>query len=271
MSDDQRRYAELANDSAQTLLSLTDEILDISKLEAGKVELEAILFNPAMILDNVVSMLMPRAQQKGIALRTTVLSNAQSWFRGDPTRLRQILDQFDQQRREIYRQGRRHDRSLCDSRIHRDGAVAFRGPGYRLEFREAAQGNLFQTFTQADESVTRRFGGSGLGLAIRGQLVELMGGKIGCTSRREPAAGFGSEIALSPVASPDAESIATPALSAGNFQTRRELHLLLVEDNPINQQVARLVLTSADYHKSTSSTTDSTPSRRCGRCITMSC
>jgi signal transduction histidine kinase/DNA-binding NarL/FixJ family response regulator len=247
LSEDQRRYAELANESAQGLLSLTDEILDISKLEAGKVELETIPFNPAMILDNVVSMLTPRAQQKGIALHTTVLSNAQSWFRGDPTRLRQILLNLISNAVKFTDQGS----VTIEVSLRRESADM---PHLRFEILdtgigipEAAQGNLFQTFTQADGSVTRRFGGSGLGLAICKQLVELMAGKIGCTSKEGAGSRFWFEIALAPAAAPDVESVATPALAGDSSAVRRNLHLLLVEDNPINQQVARLVLTSAGH------------------------
>jgi CheY-like chemotaxis protein/HPt (histidine-containing phosphotransfer) domain-containing protein len=246
LNSDQRHYAELANESAQALLSLIDDILDISRLEAGKLEPEHIPFNPVMILDNVVSMLTPRAQEKGTALRVTMLSNVQRWFRGDPMRLRQVLINLVNNALKFTDKG---SVTIEASVLQEAAGIArlrFEVVDTGIGISEEAQGSLFQTFTQADGSITRRFGGSGLGLAICKQLVELWDGKIGCTSKVGAGSRFWFEISLPATEAPTAESESSQ-IPSDPIVRRRNLTLLLVEDNPINQQVAQLVLASSGH------------------------
>jgi signal transduction histidine kinase/DNA-binding NarL/FixJ family response regulator len=246
LNSDQRHYAKLANESARALLSLIDDILDISKLEAGKLEPENIPFNPVIILDNVASMLTPRAQEKGTALRVTMLSNVQRWFRGDPMRLRQILINLVSNALKFTDKGSVTIEASVQQESAEIARLRFEVVDTGIGIPEEARGSLFQTFTQADGSITRRFGGSGLGLAICKQLVELWGGKIGCTSKVGVGSRFWFEISLPAAEAPTAASESSQ-IPSDRIATRRNLTLLLVEDNPINQQVARLVLASSGH------------------------
>ena len=246
LNNDQRRYAELANESAAALLSLIDDILDISKLEAGKVEPENIPFNPAMVVDNVVSMLTPRAREKGITLQATMPSAAQRWFRGDPTRLRQVLINLVSNALKFTDEGNVTIEASVPKETAGIARLRFEIVDTGIGISEEAQASLFQAFTQADGSITRRFGGSGLGLSISKQLVELWGGTIGCTSTVGAGSRFWFEISLPAAETPAAEP-ESPLTPSNDPRAKRQLNLLLVEDNPVNQRVARLVLASTGH------------------------
>jgi signal transduction histidine kinase/CheY-like chemotaxis protein/HPt (histidine-containing phosphotransfer) domain-containing protein len=247
LSPDQRGCAQMAIEGAEALLTLIDDILDISKLEAGKVTLENIPFNPSMVLDNVLSMLTPHAQEKGIGLRKTMLSGEQSWFRGDPTRLRQVLINLVNNAVKFTDKGSVAIEASVPKETASIARLRFEVVDTGIGISEQAKAGLFQTFTQADGSITRRFGGSGLGLAICKQLVGLMGGEIECASKEGEGSRFWFEISLPPVAMPTPEIESAPALTGLAHVARRGLNLLLVEDNPVNQRVAQLVLAAVGH------------------------
>ena len=238
----QRDYARTIGDSASSLLRIIDDILDESKLEAGKIEIEHADFDLNKTLDDVVSILQPRAAQKDVRLSMAVNPAACGWFRGDAVRLRQVL--LNVAGNAVKFTDRGHvDLDVTVLRELGDHVVL------RLEVADtgigidaAAQAGLFQKFTQADVSISRRFGGTGLGLAISKQLVELMGGTIGFSSTPGEGSLFCFEIPLERVPAP-AEKPAAPAAVA----PQRALDVLIAEDNKVNQQVAQLIVSKAGH------------------------
>ncbi|MBP8137485.1 MAG: hypothetical protein KAY61_04710, partial [Candidatus Eisenbacteria bacterium] len=180
LDDDQKRLVELIQRSGEALLSVINDVLDFSKIEAGRMALEDAAFDPRELVQSVLDLFGPRVRGKGLSLQTSVDPAMPKAMLGDPGRLRQVLMNLVGNAVKFTEHGGITVRILraaqCEDR-------------YRVEVRDTgigispeAQGQLFQAFTQADSSTTRRFGGTGLGLAITRQIVELMGGQIQVTS-----------------------------------------------------------------------------------------
>ena len=184
---DQRDYLSTAQKSAQELLRIVDDILDYSKVEAGKLELENVTTNVHELVDSLRALMEKPASDKHLSLRTVVDDEVRIRLRGDPVRLRQILTnllsnaiKFTDRGGVSIRVSRRSETST-----HQELLFAVRDTG--IGIATAAAAHLFQPFQQADTSITRRYGGTGLGLTICKKLVDLMGGKIGV--RSEPGKG----------------------------------------------------------------------------------
>ncbi|MDB5408468.1 MAG: hypothetical protein JWL84_3380, partial [Rhodospirillales bacterium] len=187
LTDQQRECAVAVRDSAEALLAVIDDILDVSKLEAGKVDIESIDFDLVETVESAAGLFGPKAKDKGIALSVSIDPLARRGFRGDPTRLRQILLNLIGNAVKFTGTG-----AVGVEVSARPGGedlvwLRFTITDTGIGMSEAMRAQLFEKFTQADNSVTRRFGGTGLGLAISKQLVELMGGEIGAASA--PGAG----------------------------------------------------------------------------------
>jgi signal transduction histidine kinase/DNA-binding response OmpR family regulator len=187
LTSEQREYAKIARSSGQTLLGLIDDILDISKIEAGRLDLEAIDFNIARVIEDAADAVAVRVAEKGIEFLIDVEPGTPLCYRGDPTRLRQIVLNLLSnaikftERGEVGLSLRAHCDEFGEARL--DFTVWDTGIGIAAD-RVAA---LFAPFVQADNSTTRRFGGSGLGLSIAKQLTEAMGGAIRVVS--DPGVG----------------------------------------------------------------------------------
>jgi len=242
LDDRQRHYADLARLSGQTLLSLINDILDLSKVEAGKLELEEEDFDLQVLLDEVGHMMTPRAQQKGLQFTQSLDAGTPRQLRGDFRRLRQVLVNLVGNALKFTETGsvtvRTQTLFLGPEEVTLRFAVRDTGIGIPRN----KLGALFQTFSQVDASTTRRSGGTGLGLAISRQLADLLGGEIGVTSEE----GQGSEFWFTalfarqahPVeAGPTAQS-ALPGLDRDFLGAR----LLLAEDNLVNQELAVALL-----------------------------
>ncbi|HEY1089735.1 MAG TPA: response regulator, partial [Burkholderiaceae bacterium] len=234
----QRDYLGKARTAARTLLGLIDDLLDFSRLEAGRMEIEARPFALAQLLDGVSAMLGLEAQRKGLELLFELDPACPPLLIGDARRLEQVLVNLCSnavkftavgQVRVQVRRVRDDNEAAAAAACLLHFAVSDTGIGIAAEL----QSRLFKPFTQADASITRRFGGTGLGLAICKQLLELMGGSIALQSR----AGQGSEFSfalrfqIASAAPPIALAVPPPRRLDG-------CHVLLVEDNPLNQLVA---------------------------------
>ncbi|HUH84953.1 MAG TPA: ATP-binding protein, partial [Stellaceae bacterium] len=243
----QRVYADAVASSAQSLLTIINDVLDVSKLEAGRVELEQIDFDVERVIRDVLDLLTPKTDEKGLELVADLGEAAGRRYRGDPTRLRQVLlnlvanavkfTSAGSVRVELREQGETAEG------VRLSFAVIDSGIGISAEARK----RLFQKFYQADGSITRRFGGTGLGLAICRELVELMGGGIGVESEEWKGSTFRFWLVL-PRAAAIAEVVPAPlpprvARPIGG----RKKRILIAEDDPTNQAIARAVLETAGY------------------------
>jgi signal transduction histidine kinase/CheY-like chemotaxis protein len=231
LTPEQRECAIAVRDSADALLALINDILDISKLEVGKVDLEMMDFDLVDIVEAAVALLAPRAHEKNIELGIFVDPAASAGFRGDPTRLRQVLLNLVGNAIKFTECGGVSVEVTLGSastaelpRLHFE--VADTGIG----MSEEVCSTLFQKFRQADNSITRRFGGTGLGLAICKQLVELMGGDIGVESTPRVGSRFWFELPFRPAINPIVERRALPDKLAG-------LHVLVVDDIEMNRRI----------------------------------
>ncbi len=177
---DQRlqRYAEVIVKSGQSLLTIINDILDLSKIEAGKLELEVIPLNPASIADDVTSLYWERAASTGLDLAARVAPGVPRLILGDPVRLNQILSNLVNNALKFTERGQ-----VLVSLHHDKGQLTFSVSDSSTGIPQKKLNLLFQAFSQADQTITRKFGGTGLGLAICKRLAEAMGGTIGVKSQ----------------------------------------------------------------------------------------
>jgi CheY-like chemotaxis protein len=190
LSSEQRRYAELVRTSGETLMALINHILDLSKIEAGKMLLESVDFDLRAMLESATEMLALQAGAKGLELTCLMMPETPSHLRGDPGRLRQVIINLAANAVKFTERG---EVSIRVEPVRDDGrhaalrfTIADTGIGINKERARA----LFSPFVQADESTTRKFGGTGLGLAISKQLVGMMGGEIGFESEEGKGSTF---------------------------------------------------------------------------------
>jgi len=238
----QRELAAAAYASGQTMLHVLNDVLDVSKIEAGKVVLELVDFDLARLLADELDLFRATATAGAIMLEGEFDPALPQRINGDPTRLRQVLTnllnnalKFTERGGQVRLSARRVGGGAASHRL------AFEVRDNGIGISEAAQRRLFEPFTQADESTTRRFGGTGLGLAISKELVMLMGGELSVESA--PGAGSSFRIVLTLAAAGDAQDAAPPAPDIGGSDDRLAgLHLLVAEDNPVNLQVVVAML-----------------------------
>ncbi len=265
-----RQMNRLVASSAESLLGIIDDVLDFSKIESGKMRIEEVDFNLSNILEQVSTLLSVNAEKKHVSLRCSVDPTLPRNLKGDPTRMRQVVNNILGNAVKFTEKGW-VELSLTCKELEKDRVnvridVKDTGPGIPVE----AQKDLFNPFVQADGSHTRKFGGTGLGLAISKQLIEIMGGSIHCESEPEKGSHFWIEISFAYDSSAkdvavEAGSIVVPSRSGSSDKSENESnqtslldevsvgsdasdlsgkkHLLLVDDNPTNRLVCRLMLT----------------------------
>ena len=190
LDDAQRDYLNTAFISSKHLLSIIDDILDYSKVEAGKLELEVVGMNLRELLDSVSRMMFGSANRKGLELKTQIDPNVRLAMRGDPVRLRQILTNLVSNAIKFTERGQIviSVSKQAESRAETELRFAVRDTGIGMD--EEARNRLFKPFSQADASTTRNYGGTGLGLAICKRLVEMMDGQIGVDSEPNQGSEF---------------------------------------------------------------------------------
>jgi signal transduction histidine kinase/ActR/RegA family two-component response regulator len=265
LDGEQRGYVETLLQSADTLFAIINDVLDFSRIEAGRLELERRPFSPLRLAQDVLALLRPQAEHKGLALMLWAGPLPERAL-GDPTRLQQVwLNLLSNaikftERGEVRLEVRAEP--LDDGRWRLHGAVTDTGIGIGAAQLE----RLFEAFTQVDSSMARRFGGSGLGLAISSRLLELMDGTIRVDSRPGEGSRFGFDLRLEPARpEPDAPwdapggalgaadgaadgvagattDVAPGADGSSPAPSLSGLRVLLAEDNPVNQTLALATL-----------------------------
>ncbi|MEI6674105.1 MAG: CHASE domain-containing protein [Verrucomicrobiota bacterium] len=236
LTPEQRHCAEIVRDSGEDLLSLINDILDLSKIEAGKLDLENLDFDLAAILDNFATMLAPRIQHKGLSFSCVVAPDVPPYLCGDPGRLRQILFNLVGNAVKFTPHGAISVQVSLVTATATARVLRFAVCDTGIGIPEAKQALLFEKFSQVDASTARHFGGTGLGLAIAKQLVQLLAGEIGLTS----VVGVGSEFwfTASFAACRHAPALAEALPPQPQRQQWRGRRILMAEDNLINQKVA---------------------------------
>jgi signal transduction histidine kinase/CheY-like chemotaxis protein len=251
LSGEQRESCKIIKSSADSLLCIINDILDFSKIEAGKMQVEKVEFDLLDTVNGAVKLLSPQASLKGLDLTSNIDHGLGPVLVGDSIRIRQILLNLLNNAVKFTEKGKVHLEINRISESAEEVELRFAVTDTGIGISAEDQTKLFQSFTQADTSTTRRFGGSGLGLAICRKLVELMGGNIGLDS--EPGKGSTFHLTIK-LGKPNATThqAATDAAahngSAPNGETSgadaepcpvpEDNRILLVEDNPINQVVA---------------------------------
>jgi two-component system, sensor histidine kinase len=242
----QVKSVETIRRSALSLLTILNDILDFSKIEAGQMTLEATPFNLRKTADEVLALLRPQVEGKGLDLIMDWPNNLPSAVIGDPTRIAQIITNLVGNALKFTSSGYVRLRARLGKKHDNRQEYRFEIEDTGIGINEEAMGRLFTSFSQADSSTTRKFGGTGLGLAIVRRLSELMGGACGVTSEVGKGSCFWFSVSLEPNMNSEANlttrsfaRFRTPAALDG---TSRKLRILLVEDNPINQEVASALL-----------------------------
>ncbi|MFE8031885.1 diguanylate cyclase [Thiohalocapsa marina] len=244
---EQSGYVRKIRQAADALLRILNDILDLTKLDAGAVALEQRPFLPETLLRQSIDLFSVSAHAKGLALGIAPVPILSQAFRGDPLRLGQVLNNLVGNAIKFTEHG---SIRLSVQALGRDGErqrlrFEVQDSGIGLTPEQAAR--LFQPFSQADETTTRRFGGTGLGLAISKQLVELMGGEIGVDAVAGEGSTFWFCLALEPASPAETADLgaAAPVKAASAYRRTapiRDAELLLVEDNLTNQAVALAML-----------------------------
>ncbi len=249
LSRKQRDYLEKTHGSATALLGIINDILDFSKIEAGRLEMESVPFALNEVMNHLKGMMAIKAQEKGLDFYIQSDPALPSRLKGDPLRLGQVLLNLVgnavkfTERGEVAVQVDLEQEASTTSQVALRFTVRDSGVGLSKE----EQGRLFQAFSQADSSTTRKYGGTGLGLTICKRLVEMMQGTIWVESQKGQGSAFIFTARFEEVDGETVESYGggTPEPQGGEAAYRRTLagaHLLLVEDNEINRQVAEELL-----------------------------
>jgi signal transduction histidine kinase len=238
LSNRQRERLGVVTESGQALLTILSDVLDLAKIEAGKVELESAVFELDALVERSLAVFRPLAESKGLDLTAVIEPDAAGRYRGDAARLSQILANLLSNAVKFTEQG-----GVTVTVSHDDGDLVLwvrdTGPGVTPEQLP----RLFEKFVQADASTTRRYGGTGLGLSICGELARIMGGTIHAEHARPHGLAFCLRLPMKQVGaleatagSPDKPDEETPD---------RHIRLLAAEDHPVNRQVLAMLLTQA--------------------------
>ena len=229
LTREQREYAEIVRHSAGSLLAVINDILDISKIEAGKLVIESVAFDLGAEIESAMELLAPRAAEKNLNLILRYAPGTPSYVLGDAGRIRQIVLNLASNAIKFTERGQVLVEVSCLERSQRDALIRVSVQDTGIGIPEERQSEIFHKFTQADNSTTRKYGGTGLGLAIAQQLIGLMGGTIGLRSRSGEGSTFWADLRLLC----DQERRPDPPAAT----VLRGMPVLIVDDNPTNRRV----------------------------------
>ena len=238
LDEQQREMLDLIHSSSRTLQTLLSDILDLARVESGRLELHEEPFDLARAVDEAAQLYAAAARDKGLQFFVEVPAEARIWIHGDAVRLKQVLTNLVSNAVKFTASGfvsLTVDAGPQGLRF----VVQDTGIGFDAETRD----RLFSRFEQADGDITRRFGGSGLGLAICRELAGMMGGELGCESEPGGGAAFILTLPLRVAAAPVAPApTASPVHEATTADVERRLRILVADDHPTNRRVVELIL-----------------------------
>jgi two-component system, sensor histidine kinase and response regulator len=230
LSPEQHEYAETIRISGENLLTIINDILDFSKIEAGSMDLETIDFDLGTTVEESVGLHAERAHAKGLELASLIEQGVPTALRGDPGRLTQVLTNLLSNAIKFTEEGEVILRVRLIEESSDTAMVRFEVKDTGIGMTQEQRSRLFQSFSQADASTTRRFGGTGLGLAISKRLVELMGGEIGVESELGEGSTFWFTLRL--------EKLPEGVQNALSRRVDlRNLRVLVVDDNETNRKI----------------------------------
>jgi len=245
LNKEQKEFVSMIRESSNNLRVIVDDVLEISKLNAGKMELESIPFDLASKIKSSAGLFMARANEKEIALTTTIDSRLPAKVKGDPTRFTQVLTNLISNALKFTPAHGKIDVSASFIRKEGDAvtmrvAVSDTGIGLSKEQQE----RIFDAYSQASASTTRQAGGTGLGLTISKKIIHSMGGELSVESEEGKGATFYFVVTLPVVEEETNRSLQEEASHEHHFidETGSALKVLVAEDNPINQKLIRIVL-----------------------------
>ena len=234
LNTEQRENLGIVRASADALLTILNDILDYSKIEAGKLELDPIRFRPAESVDRVIKLMQYSAGQKGIRLACELAPDLPSHVVGDPTRLGQVLLNLVGNAVKFTERGEVSMAVRVTEKDDTDALLEFAVSDTGIGIFPSQLTHIFEPFVQADGSMSRRFGGTGLGLTISTRLVAMMGGRLWVESTPGKGSCFRFTVRVHRVANDCPAAVARGSYPVSDG---RPLHILVAEDNPVNQQV----------------------------------
>jgi CheY-like chemotaxis protein len=241
LDDEQREYAEQVARSGEEMLSILNDILDLSKIEGGHLELDVADFDPRVAIDETCAVAASQAAAKGLSLAVEFAPDVPRRLRGDRRRVRQVVLNLVSNAVKFTATGGVSVRMSATAGAQGAALVRVEVSDTGIGIDPANLQRMFEPFTQADVSTTRHFGGTGLGLAIAREIVELMGGTIGASSELGGGSRFWFELELAAADAADAGSAALDAAGAASPWLRPPF-VLVAEDSQVNQIVAARML-----------------------------
>ncbi len=261
LNESQREIVDTLGTSANLLLAQIEDVLDMAKIEAGRVQIESMPFDLARLLTSTVKVVLPQARYKGLAVNTEIAADTARWFVGDAHHLRQILLNLLSNAIKFTERGEIALHATCIGVDNSQARIRIEVKDTGIGIHPEKQSIIFEPFAQADDSITRVYGGTGLGTTIARQLVSLMGGEIGVSSELGVGSLFWIELPLpfgEPVGIDLTSEIATAdplystraaiaAQQTANITKIRGARILVAEDNATNQRVTQLILESGGH------------------------
>jgi signal transduction histidine kinase/CheY-like chemotaxis protein len=242
----ERDYAETIRQAGEALRTIVDDVLDLSKIESGKLRLERVDFETARSVSDAIQIVHSTAAQKPLKFLVKHDPRLPRWVRGDVTRIRQILLNLLSNAIKFTEAGTIEIRTRVQFIDGDECELLFSVKDEGIGMTDEQQRHLFQPFHQADDSITRKYGGTGLGLTICKRLAELMGGQIGVTSRFGEGSLFWFSVRVQTSREP-APVPQNPQFISPVSEDLKRARILVVEDNKINQKVALLMLKNLGY------------------------